>query len=76
MLAQYMAPVMFGGLVVFLLIGYPVAFSLAFTGLAFGYIGIELGMLQPALLQALPERVLGIMATRRCSRSRSSRSWG
>jgi len=61
MLAQYMAPVMFGGLVVFLLIGYPVAFSLAFTGLAFGYIGIELGMLQPALLQALPERVLGIM---------------
>src|SRR6185312_2175162 len=45
----------------FLLLGYPVAFSLAFTGLAFGYIGIELGMLQPALLQALPERVLGIM---------------
>src|SRR6185436_14061619 len=39
----------------------PVAFSLAFTGLAFGYLGIELGMLQPALLQALPERVLGIM---------------
>src|SRR5689334_23657097 len=61
MLAQYMAPIMFAGLVVFLLIGYPVAFSLAFTGLAFGYIGIELGMLQPALLQALPERVLGIM---------------
>src|SRR5689334_18206678 len=61
MLAQYMAPIMFAGLVVFLLIGYPVAFSLAFTGLAFGYLGIELGMLQPALLQALPERVLGIM---------------
>src|SRR6476660_6050513 len=58
---EYMAPLMFAGLVVFLLLGYPVAFSLAFTGLAFGYIGIELGMLQPALLQALPERVLGIM---------------
>src|SRR4029079_3068406 len=57
-----MAPIMFGGLVVFLLIGYPVAFSLAFTGLAFGLLGIQLGMLQPALLQALPERVLGIMA--------------
>ena len=57
-----MAPLMFAGLVVFLLIGYPVAFSLAFTGLAFGVLGIELGMLQPALLQALPERVLGIMA--------------
>ena len=61
MLAEYMAPIMFGGLVVFLLIGYPVAFSLAFTGLAFGLLGIHLGMLQPALLQALPERVLGIM---------------
>src|ERR1041384_8264861 len=59
---QYMAPLMFAGLVVFLLVGYPVAFSLCFTGLAFGLLGIELGMLQPALLQALPERVLGIMA--------------
>jgi len=57
-----MAPLMFAGLVVFLLLGYPVAFSLSFTGLAFGLLGIELGMLQPALLQALPERVLGIMA--------------
>ncbi|HEY7238212.1 MAG TPA: TRAP transporter large permease subunit [Burkholderiales bacterium] len=43
------------------MIGYPVAFSLAFTGLAFGVLGIALGMLEPALLQALPERVLGIM---------------
>jgi tripartite ATP-independent transporter DctM subunit len=59
---EYMAPLMFAGLVVFLLVGYPVAFSLCFTGLAFGLLGIELGMLQPALLQALPERVLGIMA--------------
>ena len=58
---EFMAPLMFAGLVVFLLIGYPVAFSLAFTGLAFGLVGIELGMLEPALLQALPERVLGIM---------------
>src|SRR5678810_806752 len=58
---EYMAPLMFAGLVVFLLLGYPVAFSLAFTGLAFGLLGIHLGMLQPALLQALPERVLGIM---------------
>jgi tripartite ATP-independent transporter DctM subunit len=58
---ELMAPLMFAGLVVFLLMGYPVAFSLAFTGLAFGLLGIELGMLEPALLQALPERVLGIM---------------
>jgi tripartite ATP-independent transporter DctM subunit len=59
---ELMAPLMFAGLVVFLLIGYPVAFSLAATGLIFGLLGIGLGMLEPALLQALPERVLGIMA--------------
>ncbi len=56
-----MAPLMFGGLVVFLLAGYPVAFSLAANGLFFGFVGMEMGLLQPSLLQALPERVLGIM---------------
>ncbi|HEY8606284.1 MAG TPA: TRAP transporter large permease subunit [Noviherbaspirillum sp.] len=57
-----MAPIMFGALVVFLLSGFPVAFSLAANGLFFGLLGIELGLLQPALLQALPNRVFGIMA--------------
>src|SRR5512146_2277231 len=57
-----MAPLMFAALVVFLLLGYPVAFSLAANGLFFGFIGIELGLLTPALLQALPERIFGIMA--------------
>ena len=52
---------MFASLVVFLLIGYPVAFSLAFVGLGLGALGIELGLLDFALLQALPERVFGIM---------------
>ncbi|EXJ14897.1 TRAP transporter large permease [Imhoffiella purpurea] len=60
-LAANMAPVMFSALVLFLLIGYPVAFSLAAVGMLFGWIGIELGMLTPALLQALPDRVFGIM---------------
>ena len=46
---------------VFLLLGYPVAFALAAVGLLFGFIGVELGLLHPALLQALPERVFGIM---------------
>ena len=59
---EMLAPVMFAGLVVMLLIGYPVAFSLAAVGLLFGLVGIGLGALEPALLQALPERVLGIMA--------------
>jgi tripartite ATP-independent transporter DctM subunit len=59
---ELMAPLMFAGLVVFLLLGYPVAFSLAANGLLFGLIGIAHGNIEPALLQALPERVLGIMA--------------
>ena len=57
-----MAPLMFGALVVFLLFGYPVAFALAANGIVFGLIGIELGLLTPALFQALPERIFGIMA--------------
>jgi tripartite ATP-independent transporter DctM subunit len=59
---ELMAPLMFAGLVVFLLLGYPVAFSLAANGLLFGLVGIAHGNIEPALLQALPERVLGIMA--------------
>ena len=58
---HYMAPIMFGSLVVFLLLGYPVAFSLAANGLLFAFIGIELGLFRPDFLQALPERVYGVM---------------
>src|SRR5216110_3559751 len=61
MLIANLAPLMFAALVVFLLLGYPVAFSLAANGLFFGIIAIDLGLLQPQLLQALPERVFGIM---------------
>lgn len=60
-LIDNMAPLMFVALVVFLLIGYPVAFALAANGLLFAFIGIELNLMSPALLQALPERVFGIM---------------
>jgi len=56
-----MAPIMFGALVVLLLLGYPVAFSLAANGLFFGLLAMDLGLLTPALFQALPERVFGIM---------------
>ena len=57
-----MAPVMFVTLVIFLLSGFPVAFSLAANGLFFGLVGIEVGLLKPELLQALPNRLFGIMA--------------
>ncbi|MGR4867661.1 TRAP transporter large permease subunit [Variovorax sp. LARHSF232] len=55
------APIMFAGLIVFLLFGFPVAFSLGACGLFFGFVGIELGLLPEALLQALPLRIFGIM---------------
>src|SRR5689334_17347197 len=57
-----MAPLMFCGLIITLLIGFPVAFSLGAVGIAFGLLGIELGLLSPQLLQALPDRVFGVMS--------------
>ena len=60
-LINNIAPIMFGGLIVFLLLGFPVAFSLGACGLFFGFVGVELGILPEALLQALPLRLFGIM---------------
>ena len=59
---ENMAPIMFAALVVFLLLGYPAAFSLGAVGLIFGLIGIELGLFSPDFLQALPERIYGVMS--------------
>ena len=61
-LVSNIAPLMFVGLVIVLLVGFPVAFSLAAVGIAFGLLGIELGLLQPSLFQALPDRVWGVMS--------------
>ena len=61
-LIDNMAPIMFGSLVFFLLLGYPAAFSLGACGLIFALIGIELGLFVPDFLQALPERVYGVMS--------------
>ena len=60
-LAQNFVPIMFGGLLVLLLTGFPVAFALAACGLGFGYIGMEAGLFPPSLFQALPLRIFGIM---------------
>ena len=61
LLAQNLAPLMFVALIAMLLLGYPVAFTLAANGMLFALIGIGLGLLTPALFQALPQRVFGIM---------------
>ena len=60
-IAQNFVPLMFCGLLFFLLTGIPVAFGLAATGLMFGYIGIEVGLFGANMFQALPLRVFGIM---------------
>jgi TRAP-type mannitol/chloroaromatic compound transport system permease large subunit len=61
-LIHNLAPIMFGSLVIVLLLGYPAAFSLAFVGLFYALLGIGLGQFQPDFLQALPERVYGVMS--------------
>ncbi|WP_173806250.1 TRAP transporter large permease [Sphaerotilus uruguayifluvii] len=60
-LSANMAPVMFLGLILFLLLGYSVAFSLGACGLLFSFVGIEMGLLPASLMQALPLRIFGIM---------------
>jgi TRAP-type mannitol/chloroaromatic compound transport system permease large subunit len=61
LLTAYIAPIIFIAMVAFLLFGYPVAFALAANGIFFGLVGIELGMLQPSLFGAMPERIFGVM---------------
>jgi tripartite ATP-independent transporter DctM subunit len=61
-LVANMAPLMFASLIVVMLIGYPVAFALAATGVFFGLLGVELGLLSPALFQALPQRMWAVMS--------------
>jgi TRAP-type mannitol/chloroaromatic compound transport system permease large subunit len=68
-IAGNMAPVMFASLVVFLLLGYPVAFALAANGLFFFVVGVELAPYSGGeislfwpLLGALPDRFWGVMS--------------
>ena len=56
------APIMFAGLIMFLLLGFPVAFSLGACGLFFGFVGIEMGVFPASVIAWLPQRLIGIMA--------------
>src|ERR1700748_1021868 len=51
--------IMFGGLVLAMLIGFPVAFTLAAVGLSFGFLAIHLGFFDLNFLQAIPGRIFG-----------------
>jgi tripartite ATP-independent transporter DctM subunit len=58
---QVLAAVMFAGMIVFLFVGFPVAFSLTFTGLFFGILGALSGVLRPDFFDILPLRIWGTM---------------
>lgn len=58
---EWLGPMMFAGAFVFLGLGYPVAFSLGGVAIAFGLIGMALGVFEPMLLNAMPLRIFGIM---------------
>jgi tripartite ATP-independent transporter DctM subunit len=49
-------------MVLFMLIGYPAAFSLAATGLFFGFLGIEFGLIRPDFLGNLTYQLFGIVS--------------
>lgn len=59
---ENMAPIMFGGLIVFLVIGYPAAFSLAAIGLFSGLAAIELGLIAPNFLGNLTYQLYGVLS--------------
>lgn len=57
---EFIAPVMFGTLVVVLLAGFPVAFSLAAVAALFGITGILVGQFPAPFLLNMPLRVQGV----------------
>jgi tripartite ATP-independent transporter DctM subunit len=58
---QLLGALMFGGMIAFLFLGFPVAFSLTFTGLFFGGIAVYLGFLHANFFDILPIRIWGTM---------------
>lgn len=61
-LSHNIAPIMFASLIVFMLLGFPVTFALGACGLFFSVVGMQLGLMDAALLQAIPLRIVGIMS--------------
>ncbi|MCO6049747.1 TRAP transporter large permease subunit [Mesorhizobium sp. RP14(2022)] len=57
-----LAPLMFAGLIIFMIIGYPAAFSLAAVGLFFGLVGIELGLIAPDFLGNLTYQLFSVLS--------------
>jgi tripartite ATP-independent transporter DctM subunit len=60
-MSELLPLLLFAGAIVVLLLGYSVAFSLAGTGLLFAAIGTWTGHFDPSFLEAIPNRLFGIM---------------
>lgn len=58
---EYIALILFVAVCIVLLAGYPVAFTLAGVALVFAFIGDMTGTFDQSFLQALPNRLFGIM---------------
>ncbi len=58
---EFMPIYLFAAICVLLMFGFPVAFTLAGTALAFAGFGITQGIFEPGFILALPERLFGIM---------------
>ncbi len=57
-----LAPIMFGSLVLAMLVGLPVAFTLGGLGLGFGYFAVSQGIFPEAFMANLPLRLFGIVS--------------
>ncbi|MDR7375786.1 tripartite ATP-independent transporter DctM subunit [Rhodoferax ferrireducens] len=62
MLMENFAPMMFGGLVLIMLIGFPVAFSLSALGMASGLFAIQMGWFPAVFMENLPINIFGILS--------------
>lgn len=61
LIGEVLSGLLFLGVIGFLLLGFPVAFTLAGTSLLFGMVGMWLGVFDPSNLGALASRYIGYM---------------
>ena len=59
-MSQYLDLIMFAALMVAVLSGFPVSFSINGVAIAFAYLGWMLGVMDVSLLGALGQRALGL----------------
>ncbi len=60
-MAEYLPLILFAVVALVLMLGYPVAFTLGGVSLLFAFLGEQLDLFDPAFLEALPNRLYGIM---------------